>query len=367
MRKADSLPFAARPAGAGPATPPPGRRRGRHLRTLAGVAMLFALLGAGGLKGASYTSLDLLAREPDPRPNPIENPRETFTGSAFFFAENAFHPDPGASTAGDTRHIWALRRVETALSVPYAGVTALDRYRALNCLTSAIYYEAANEPDEGQRAVAQVVLNRVRHPAWPKSVCGVVYQGAERADLLCQFTFSCDGAMARPPVADKWARARRVAEIALSGQAFAPVGLATFYHTLAVRPEWSSRLDPVAVVGAHIFYQMRGVNGQPTAFRLPYSGRELIAGPPPRIWKPRPAGALPVAMPYMPEVEQAIRTAPLPALSPGPGQTPFHGYTAAQEQPGWTEPPQPRPDLPGQTLPQSTIRPEYKDSGRPLI
>lgn len=368
MRKADSLPFAARPANAGPAAPPPGRRRGRSVRTLAGAAMLFALLGAGGLKGASYTSLDLLARKPDPRPNPIENPRETFTGSAFFFAEKAFEPDPAASTAGDTRHIWALRRVDAALSLPYAGITPLDRYRALNCLTSAIYYEAANEPNEGQRAVAQVVLNRVRHPAWPKSVCGVVYQGAERTDLLCQFTFSCDGAMARPPVADKWARARRVAEIALSGRVFAPVGVATFYHTLAVRPEWSSRLDPVAVVGAHIFYQMRGANGRPTAFRMPYSGRELIAGPPPRVWKPISPGALPVAMPYMPEVEQAIGPAPSPGLPVMPGQMPHvHAGAAAQPGPGWTEPAQPTPDLPGQTLPQSTIRPEYRDSGRPLI
>lgn len=257
-------------------------------------------------------------------------------------------------------------RIEPAARFRFTG-SPVDLSRATECLALAAMAEAGPS-DPGQRAVIQVVLNRVRHPAWPKSVCGVVYQGAERTDLLCQFTFSCDGAMARPPVADKWARARRVAEIALSGRVFAPVGVATFYHTLAVRPEWSSRLDPVAVVGAHIFYQMRGANGRPTAFRMPYSGRELIAGPPPRVWKPISPGALPVAMPYMPEVEQAIGPAPSPGLPVMPGQMPHvHAGAAAQPGPGWTEPAQPTPDLPGQTLPQSTIRPEYRDSGRPLI
>jgi len=337
---------------------------GKRRRLVAGGAVLFALLGAGGLRSASYASLDLLARQPDPRPNPIESARDTFTGSAYFYAEGAFDIAPQAPAGNDTRHILALRPVETALSAPFSGTTPLDRYRALNCLTSAIYYEAANEPTEGQRAVAQVVLNRVRHPAWPKSVCGVVYQGAERTDLLCQFTFSCDGAMARTPVAAKWARARQVAELALTGQPFAPVGLSTFYHTLAVRPDWSSRLDPVAVVGAHIFYQMRGANGRIDAYRLPYSGRELISGPPPRLWKPIPAGAMPQAMPFMPEVEQALGQGhssvfALPAHPAAPSYAPG-------PQPGWAPLPAPVPDLPGQTLPQSSIRPEYADSGKPL-
>ena len=77
------------------------------------------------------------------------------------------------------------------------GIGTNDRARALECLTAAIYYEAASESDDGQRAVAQVVLNRVRHPAFPGTVCGTVYQGSERAG--CQFSFACDGAMARAP------------------------------------------------------------------------------------------------------------------------------------------------------------------------
>ncbi|WP_416365907.1 cell wall hydrolase [Sphingomonas aerolata] len=79
--------------------------------------------------------------------------------------------------------------------------SATDRARALLCLTTAIYYEAASEPDAGQRAVAQVILNRVRHPAFPATVCGVVYQGPHSggAPTACQFSFACDGATARAP------------------------------------------------------------------------------------------------------------------------------------------------------------------------
>ncbi|HEY0086747.1 MAG TPA: cell wall hydrolase, partial [Allosphingosinicella sp.] len=108
--------------------------------------------------------------------------------------------------------------------------SSADRLRAIECLTAAVYYEAATEPLEGQRAVAQVVLNRARHPAYPKSVCGVVFQGHERA-TGCQFTFTCDGAIRRTPIASIWARARHVAEQALAGKVYAPVGWATHYHT----------------------------------------------------------------------------------------------------------------------------------------
>ncbi len=74
-----------------------------------------------------------------------------------------------------------------AKSYVFRGVTALDRERAHYCLTSALYYEAASESDDGMRGVAQTVLNRVRHPSFPNTVCGVVFQGSERAGV-CQFT-----------------------------------------------------------------------------------------------------------------------------------------------------------------------------------
>ncbi len=150
-----------------------------------------------------------------------------------------------------------------------------DRARALDCLTSAIYYEAATEPVEGQRAVAQVVLNRVRHPAYPSTVCGVVYQGAERV-TGCQFTFTCDGSLRRPPMQSYWQRARRIADEALSGAVYAPAGWATHYHTNWVVPYWSSSLAKAAVIGTHIFYRWSGGWGRGPAFTSRHGPAEPI-------------------------------------------------------------------------------------------
>ncbi len=153
-----------------------------------------------------------------------------------------------------------------------------DYRRALGCLTMAIYYEAGAESTEGQRAVAQVVLNRMRHPAFPNSVCGVVFQGSERA-TGCQFTFTCDGSRARAPLAGSWERAMRVAAAALAGSVFSDVGLATHYHADYVLPYWASSLSRNARVGAHIFYRWPGGEGTLAAFRQPWSGHE--PSPPP--------------------------------------------------------------------------------------
>jgi hypothetical protein len=150
-----------------------------------------------------------------------------------------------------------------SMSAPaYAGSTA-EPYaasrdpatfdRSLQCLTEALYYEARNQSDDGQRAVAQVVLNRVRHPAYPNTVCGVVYQGSERT-TGCQFSFTCTGVMG--PIRDgaSWDRARRIAAAALRGNVYRPVGLAVNYHTTAIHPYWAPSLNVQTTVGAHIFY-----------------------------------------------------------------------------------------------------------------
>ncbi len=153
------------------------------------------------------------------------------------------------------------------------GADKAARARALECLTSAVYYEAGNESADGQRAVAQVVLNRVRHPAFPASVCGVVYQGSTRP-TGCQFTFTCDGSLARWPSNEGWARASRIAWAALNGAVFAPAGHATHYHADYVVPYWASSLAKNAVVGTHILYRWAGGWGRPAAFGKRYSGRE---------------------------------------------------------------------------------------------
>lgn len=140
-----------------------------------------------------------------------------------------------------------------------------DHDRAVECLATAIYYEAASEPVQGQRAVAQVVLNRLRHPAFPKTVCGVVYQGATRSSG-CQFTFTCDGSMTVAPVPRLWIGVRAVALAALDGTVEPGVGMATHYHANRVVPYWAETLTRAATIGSHIFYRWNGFWGTPAAF-----------------------------------------------------------------------------------------------------
>jgi len=157
----------------------------------------------------------------------------------------------------------------------FKAATEADRRRALRCLSQAVYYEAALESTEGQEAVAQVVLNRVRDPNYPNSVCGVVFQGAER-NTGCQFSFTCDGALSQAPVAWAWNRATKVAERALAGHVATRVGTATHYHADYVHPWWSPTLAKIDQIGAHIFYRWKGVYGDTPAFRQAYATREPV-------------------------------------------------------------------------------------------
>jgi spore germination cell wall hydrolase CwlJ-like protein len=131
-----------------------------------------------------------------------------------------------------------------------------DDEATLNCLTAAVYYEARSESEEGQRAVAQVVLNRVGKPSFAGSVCGVIHQRSA-ASGGCQFDFVCDGAQRGRRETGAWAAALRIARRALGGETYDPVGSATFYHTTAVSPDWSRRFVRVRQIGAHIFYKSR--------------------------------------------------------------------------------------------------------------
>lgn len=164
----------------------------------------------------------------------------------------------------------------TASAKPFRALPAVgeDHDRALQCLTQAVYYEAAREPESGQRAVAQVVLNRVRHPAFAKTVCGVVYQRFNMS--VCQFSFVCDGALARRPLPDLWDRSRRIAAEALAGRVERQVGTATHYHADYVFPRWAPHLAKLAKVGAHIFYRWPGGWGLPGAFTGRYAGGEYV-------------------------------------------------------------------------------------------
>lgn len=128
---------------------------------------------------------------------------------------------------------------------------------AAECLALAITYEAGLEPVAGQEAVAQVILNRVRHPAWPDTACGVVWQGSERR-TGCQFTFTCDGALQRARSPGAMAAARQVAVRVLAGQSADHVRGATHYHADYVSPYWAPSLIRVRQIATHVFYRAPG-------------------------------------------------------------------------------------------------------------
>ena len=123
-----------------------------------------------------------------------------------------------------------------------------------DCLAEAVYYEARSESVRGQLAVAEVVLNRVQDPRFPKTICGVVYQGQYRS-TGCQFTFTCDGSKRSKPRGPAWERARSIALHVQMGLAKPVTNKATHYHTDYVNPIWSAGLVETQTIGTHIFYR----------------------------------------------------------------------------------------------------------------
>lgn len=298
-----------------------------------------------------------------------------FPGAAYFYAADD-SAAPSAGTTGTTAlpdlpvpagtdagpadgSIRPARPFSMRLASP------LDRARATECLTAAIYYEAATEPDAGQRAVAQVILNRVRHPAFPATVCGVVYQGSERAG--CQFSFACDGAVARRPDPAMWRRAMAVAIDALSGRVSADVGMATHYHTYAVTPAWNRQLVMTAAIGAHFFHRWQGWWGTPAAFSQIYRGGEPEPGPHPRALDPATTGPLP------PVVLASAGPVPAPPSQPAPAPA-VPDIAAASVQPGYVQAGAVLPRYAtGGSIAQAApggsdgqILDKWKDSGKPL-
>ena len=331
------------------------RRRARAARRTA----LYRRLGVVAAMLAVPALAAETAFEPDIRQAPslvvepmgYETPGQSFPGSAFYYLEDApvaadsYTPN-GASPDSAALVPSARPGIGPAAAALVAMGTGSDMVRAQECLATAIYYEAASESDAGQRAVAQVVLNRVAHSAWPNTVCGVVYQGSARR-TGCQFTFTCDGSLARRPSRGGWERASRIARAALAGSVYAPVGLSTHYHTLAVHPYWAPSLTRTTVIGAHVFYRWPGAAGQGAAFTFSYAGGEPQPG---RATTPhslaQAKGPDPVAL------AQATSRPEIPETPPGAPQSAPAATPAA---------------APASThlLPSSgTVRSEYANSGR---
>jgi spore germination cell wall hydrolase CwlJ-like protein len=242
------------------------KRRGREL---ACVAMLLGSASCVPLSAATAPEPALESTAPAATPTSAPPPAEVLETKL-----EAVAPDAAVSINASIP-IAALPNPR-ASSIVFRAAGPIDQMRALQCLAEAVYYEARSESEEGQRAVAQVVLNRVRHPSYPSSVCGVVYQGPMRAGGGCQFTFTCDGSLGRPAAGFDWAQARRIAAEALAGKVYAPVGHATHYHTHQVLPSGPYRRKG-RVIGAHNFYRSADRWGTP---RLPSrSGYAPGAGP----------------------------------------------------------------------------------------
>ncbi len=196
--------------------------------------------------------------------------------SRALLARMALHvPDDISAKAAQAATDTAFAGAAPVVAPPFSTVAQStdDASRAADCLTAAVYYEARSQSEDGQRAVAQVVLNRVRDRAFPNSVCGVVYQGAERR-TGCQFSFTCDGSMNRVREPGAWNRARAVAAAALEGSVYAPVGAATSFHTTSILPWWASSLARITTVGAHVFYRWQGALERALTFRQAYAGVE---------------------------------------------------------------------------------------------
>lgn len=181
-------------------------------------------------------------------------------------------PKPGAAkplTMAQARASNAAVAIDTRSRVrapPYRfrGGPA-EREQATECLATAALYEAGDDA-EGRRAVIQVILNRARAPGFPRTICGVVYQGYART-TGCQFSFTCDGSFDRRPVHLGWSSARRAARRALEGRVFAEVGGATHYHADWMVPYWRDSLTKVAQIGTHLFYVRQSARSRTTESR----------------------------------------------------------------------------------------------------
>lgn len=331
-----------------------GPHRGRRLLALAAAVAVPAMAAPGewsfGTQGTAQS-----------HPMPFETPGESFPGSAFFYLDDLPQPpaddasfDPAPPPFDTGAHSDAtLPAGPSARSFVELG-SGLDKARALQCMTMAIYYEAASEPTDGQRAVAQVILNRVAHPSFPNSVCGVVFQGSERR-TGCQFSFTCDGSLMRQPMSASWDRARGVAAAALAGYVFRPIGLATHYHATYVLPYWASSLQNVGTIGLHTFYKWRGLAGQSDAFAARYRGGEPVAAP-----HPQSAVLTPDSAPDPVMLAQAYEAAKRKAMAESAAYVPPPpSYSAAVQARGGDR------SFTAQDLPQASgLKAEFANSGR---
>ena len=311
--------------------------RAADARALVGAAALGSLVGlaiggaylAGGLARSATGSEDVgrFAAAPTAVMRPGGADQARMVVPATYIAR--------AQSAPTTFSARPVRVALPTAAQPFHLRGALEEGRDLECLTQAIYYESRGEGAAGEAAVAQVILNRVRHPAFPKTICGVVFQGV--AEGTCQFSFACDGSADRRVDTAAWRQAERVASKALDGFVMARVGNATHFHVARLSPVWSAGLTKIAQIGAHIFYKFGGHKGAaasftetaelsadlPTALPAPTTNKPVYASL--ALSLPAPSQAAPAESPAPAPVKaatQEAKPAPAPAAA-----------TAAQAKP----------------------------------
>jgi len=171
--------------------------------------------------------------------------------------DHAAQPDPGVPVPGTLSPQLAYAREDAPVTVFPGLPTTKYSSQDLNCLAQAVYFEARGESYRGQVAVAQVVMNRLAHPLYPKSICKVVFQDSWRRNA-CQFSFACDGHPEVVTERQPWAQAEEIAAKVASGELYlTEVGNATHYHATYVYPDWAPRLKRVTKIGMHIFYKFK--------------------------------------------------------------------------------------------------------------
>lgn len=236
-----------------------------------GAGWLFALLAIAAIAAVLHASGPGRNRaDAKVRPHPVAPPPEIVPAVEPMDLAPLTVED---AKAANDRIPLVTRNFVPARPFVYPG-DAANRARARDCMAAAMLYEAGDD-SKAQLAVGQVVINRVRHPAFPKSICEVVFQGAERA-TGCQFTFTCDGALARRYSDVAWRRAQDNASMMLAGLVDPAVGLATHYHTDWVRPYWSDTLEKIAAIDTHLFFRWPGYWGTPGAFRGAVRGSDPV-------------------------------------------------------------------------------------------
>lgn len=221
----------------------------------------------------NFSGMDSIARRSKTAPLNVNSHAETpvtqqaaVAGAALFLTALNHHDAPALPAAAEAPRQgdeWAglLRNASLSPEQPktiFGGLTE-DEFRAreLRCMATAIYFEARDEPIKGQIAVAQVIMNRIRSPFYPKTICGVVYQG-ERNRHGCQFSFTCNGRRNHVSEKPEWATAVKLAKKVIAGEVWLDeVGYATHYHATYVKPDWRRELDRVTQIGNHIFYKMK--------------------------------------------------------------------------------------------------------------